>query len=240
MVNLRHGTSPEDNSVHVVQHKRRLSRWRDYGSCGADDPGDACPTCQGTGRIPRGQESQLVAVIPCSDRRLKPSHTKVYVCLSVAVCLLISTLVLFFLFPRSVTLSSALVESVLVIFTSGSVQLTITNSINVTNENFVSVHARDLDMQVLLCDTVVGRVTVPNVTKLSPRAQEQLTAAIPVTIKDPGLNAYCKSSAIRIHTVFLHLQLTLTVSCLGHTEQLSLDTFEYVDCGSNSTGPHRV
>ncbi|KAG7282960.1 hypothetical protein CRUP_028477 [Coryphaenoides rupestris] len=34
-----------------------------------------CPTCQGTGRIPRGQENQLVALIPYSDQRLRPSRT---------------------------------------------------------------------------------------------------------------------------------------------------------------------
>nr|AAH53198.1 Zgc:64013 protein [Danio rerio] len=34
-----------------------------------------CPTCQGTGRIPRNQENQLVALIPYSDQRLKPRRT---------------------------------------------------------------------------------------------------------------------------------------------------------------------
>ncbi|KAK2522313.1 Tmem106a [Columba livia] len=35
-----------------------------------------CPTCQGTGRIPREQERQLVALIPYGDQRLKPRRTK--------------------------------------------------------------------------------------------------------------------------------------------------------------------
>lgn len=32
----------------------------------------------------------------------------------------------------------------------------------------------------------------------------------------------------------------MNISYLSHTEQLSVDTFEYVDCGTNSTTPHPV
>lgn len=34
---------------------RRLSRWLDYGSINGEGQSDPCPTCQGTGRIPRGR-----------------------------------------------------------------------------------------------------------------------------------------------------------------------------------------
>ncbi|NXH14750.1 T106C protein, partial [Bucco capensis] len=61
-----------------------------------------CPTCQGTGSIPTEQVNELVALIPYSDQRLRPQRTKLYVLLSVLLCLLISGLVLFFLFPHSV------------------------------------------------------------------------------------------------------------------------------------------
>lgn len=33
-------------------------------------------------------------------------------------------------------------------------------------------------------------------------------------------------------------RMTMNVSYLSHTEQLSVDAFEYIDCGSNSTVPH--
>ncbi|XP_054662968.1 transmembrane protein 106C isoform X1 [Grus americana] len=61
-----------------------------------------CPTCQGTGCIPTEQVNELVALIPYSDQRLRPQRTKLYVLLSVLLCLLISGLVVFFLFPHSV------------------------------------------------------------------------------------------------------------------------------------------
>lgn len=35
--------------------KRRFSKWMDYGSVNGEGQSDPCPTCQGTGRIPRGR-----------------------------------------------------------------------------------------------------------------------------------------------------------------------------------------
>lgn len=57
MVSFGHGSSlQEDQNVLIDQSKdkRRLSKWREYGSTGGDSTGDTCPTCHGIGRIPRG------------------------------------------------------------------------------------------------------------------------------------------------------------------------------------------
>ncbi|XP_036428711.1 transmembrane protein 106A [Colossoma macropomum] len=218
--------------------KRRLSKWLDYGSINGEGQWDPCPTCQGTGRIPRGQEAQLVAVIPCSDQRLKPRHTKLYVCISVALCLLICSLILFFLFPRSVEVSPVTLQSSLIFFAPKNVDMIITNKLNLSNHNFVTIQVQDLDLQVLIYETVVGKTKTSNVTTVIPRSQKTLTVVTKITIDDPGLNNYCRSASIRIHTLFLHLQMTIKVSYLSHAEQLSTDTYEYIDCGANSTVPH--
>lgn len=242
MVSAGHGSSPqEDQDVLIGQSKdkRRSSRWRDYGSL-LDPSGDTCPTCQGIGRIPRGQETQLVAVIPCSDQRLKPRHTKLYVSISVVLCLLTCSLILFFLFPRSMTLSQVINKSVLVYFTPSTVEMKVTNVLNITNENFVGVQAHNMDLQALVWDTVVGKIKISNVTTVRPRSQKLITVEVPISIEDVGLNEYCKSSSFRIHTLFLHLQMTMQVFYLGHSEQLSIDTFQYIDCGTNSTVPHKT
>lgn len=66
--------------------------------------GSTCPTCQGTGKIPRGQEDELVALIPYNDDRLK-SHkcrTCCYVSLVLAFLLITGGLLTAFLFPRDV------------------------------------------------------------------------------------------------------------------------------------------
>lgn len=36
------------------------------------------------------------------------------------------------------------------------------------------------------------------------------------------------------------LRMTMNVSYLSHMEQLTVNAFEYIDCGSNSTTPHPV
>ncbi|KAJ8254602.1 hypothetical protein COCON_G00212140 [Conger conger] len=165
-------------------------------------------------------------------------YRKLYVSLSVVLCILVCALILFFLFPRSVLLSPVAVKSVYVFFTPSTVEMTITNVINITNNNFAVVQATDLSIQVLFYDTVLGTASISNVTTIQPRSVEAYTYAIPIQMTDEGLNSYCKSTAIRIHTLFLHLQMTMKVFYLSHSEQLSLDTFEYIDCGTNTTVPH--
>lgn len=219
---------------------KTLKQFPPYGSMNGNSTADTCPTCRGTGRIPRGQADQLVAVIPCNDVRLKPRRTKLYVCVSMVVCLLLSCLILFFLFPRSVTLTPVSVLSVMVYFTPDTVEMEVTNLINITNENFVPVQIVAFNIQGLIADVVVGKTKISNMTGIQSRSQKSYTVKIGLPIEDEGLNTYCKSSTINIHTLFLELQMTMNISYLSHTEQLSLDTFEYIDCGTNTTTPHPV
>lgn len=224
-----------------MEKAKTLKHFPSYGAMnGNGHSADTCPTCRGTGRIPRGQEDQLVAVIPCNDIRLKPRRTKLYVCVSMAMCLFLCCLILFFLFPRSVTLTPVSVLSVMVYFTPDAVEMEVTNLINITNENFVPVQIVDFNVQGLVSEIVVGKTKISNMTALQPRSQKSYTIKIDLPITDKGLNSYCKSTSIKIHTLFLELQMTMNISYLSHTEQLSLDTFEYIDCGTNSTIPHPV
>lgn len=45
---------------------------------------------------------------------------------------------------------------------------------------------------------------------------------------------------LKVYSPFSVLRMTMNISYLSHVEQVSLDTFEYVDCGRNSTIPHPV
>ncbi|XP_063044559.1 transmembrane protein 106A [Engraulis encrasicolus] len=197
-----------------------------------------CPTCQGTGRIPRGQENQLVAVIPCSDQRLKPRHTKLYVALSVGVCLVFSVLVLFFLFPRSVSLSDMGIQSSSVVFSDKAVNITVYNTLNITNDNYVMVEGSAFSAQVFYGDTVVGKLSSPaDITTFRPRSKKQYPFQVKISVTDAGLVDYCRATST-VHILFFRLQLSMTVYYMAHYEQLSLETFEYLDCGANSTVPH--
>ncbi|XP_076008305.1 transmembrane protein 106A [Genypterus blacodes] len=222
----------------VTKVKSSMGSPPQYGATSAN--GETCPTCRGTGRIPRGQEDQLVAVIPCNDVRLKPRRTKLYMCISAVLSVCLCFLILFFLFPRSVTLTPVSVLSVMVYFGPDSVEMEVTNLINVTNRNFVPVQISDFNIQGLVADIVIGKSRISNMTGISYRSQKSYTFEINLFIYDKGLNAYCQSTTIKIHTLFLELQMTMNISYLSHTEQITVNTFEYVDCGNNSTIPHPV
>ncbi|KAF6720656.1 Transmembrane protein 106B [Oryzias melastigma] len=232
-----HSGEPVEDQVLVKEAERKkiLVRFPPYGG-----DGDTCPTCRGTGRIPRGQEEQLVAVIPCNDVRLKPRHTKLYVLLAMALCLFVCCLILFFLFPRSVSLTPLSVQSVMVYFTPDNISMDVTNLIKISNENYVPVQVVQFNMQGLVSKTVMGKTSMTNMTSIQPRSQRSDVIKLNLLITDKGLNNYCKSSAIKIHTLFVELQMTMNISYLSHMEQLSVDTFEYIDCGTNSTVPHPV
>ncbi|XP_013888249.1 transmembrane protein 106A [Austrofundulus limnaeus] len=234
-----HSSAAEDPALTKKKENAKLFKhFPAYGSSEGSSASDTCPTCQGTGRVPRAQENQLVAVIPCNDVRLKPRRTKLYVLISMAVCILICCLVLYFLFPRSVTLTPVSVLSVMVYFYPDEVKLEVNNLINITNENFVPVQISDFTMQGLIMKTVVGNTKVTNMTTIRSRAQQSYTVEIDLDIKDTGLNTYCKSTSAKIHTLFLQLQMTMNISYLSHTEQITRETFAYLDCGNNSTTPH--
>ncbi|XP_034050545.1 transmembrane protein 106A [Thalassophryne amazonica] len=210
-----------------------------YGTVSRNS-GGTCPTCRGTGQIPTGQEDQLVAVIPCNDLRLKPSRTKWHVCVSVTVCVFVCCLILFFLFPRSVTLTPVSVLSVMVYLNPDTVDMEVTNLIKIQNQNYVSVHTVEFDIQGLVYNTVVGKTKIYNMSSIQPRSENLYTIKTDLSITDVGINAFCKSTTIKIHTLFLELQMTLNIFHLSHTEQISLNSFEYIDCGRNSTIPHPV
>ncbi|CAN9508753.1 unnamed protein product [Ophioblennius macclurei] len=219
-----------------TETSRAFRSFPPYGSAG----GDTCPTCRGSGRIPRGHEDKLVAVIPCNDVRLKPRRTKLYVCVSMMLCLLLCCTILFFFFPRSVSLAPQSVLSVQVFFSPDAVQLEVTNCLDITNQNFVPVHIQEFNVQSLIANNIVGKTKICNMSAIQSRSSKSYIVQSDLLIKDKGLISYCKSGSIKIHTLFLQLQMTMNISYLAHSEQLSLETFEYIDCGSNSTAPHPI
>ncbi|KAM8967569.1 transmembrane protein 106B [Pelodytes ibericus] len=198
-----------------------------------------CATCQGTGRIPRGRENQLVALIPYSDQRLRPRRTKLYVMVSVIVCLLLSGLAVFFLFPRSVDIEYIGVKSVFVSYDeSGSlVYLNVTNTLNITNNNFYSIEVDSITGQVQYFKTVIGKAKLNNITRIGPLDMKQIDYTVPTKIgkEFDYMYTYCTLPSIKVHNIVVNMQVTVTISYLGHPEQLSQEDYQYVDCGGNVT-----
>ncbi|XP_029973916.1 transmembrane protein 106C-like [Salarias fasciatus] len=198
-----------------------------------------CPTCQGTGRIPSGQVNELVALIPYSDQRLQPQRTKLYVVLSVVLCLLASSLVAFFLFPRAVVVVDDGVRSVTVRFDRSNkrVQMNMTSVINFTNPNFFSVLVDSVTCQVLYMKTVVGARQLDNVTSILPLGQRQVNYTVSVEIGSsaPYVYEFCTMPSIKVHNIVVFMQTSVKTSYMVRTSQNSLEAYRYIDCGSNST-----
>ncbi|XP_062321315.1 transmembrane protein 106Ba [Osmerus eperlanus] len=201
-----------------------------------------CPTCQGTGRIPRGQENQLVALIPYSDQRLRPRRTKLYVSVSVSVCLLLSGLAVFFLFPRSIDVSYVGVKSAFVSYDQDRriVYLNITNTLNITNNNYYAVSLTNITAQVQFSKTVIGKAKISNVTTIIPLDQKQIDYMVPTIIADEMsyMFDYCTLQTIKVHNIVVMMQVTVTTTYFGHAEQVSQEMYQYVDCGGNTTSLH--
>uniref|UniRef100_A0A8D1RGI0 Transmembrane protein 106B n=1 Tax=Sus scrofa TaxID=9823 RepID=A0A8D1RGI0_PIG len=191
-----------------------------------------CPTCQGTGRIPR-------ALIPYSDQRLRPRRTKLYVMASVFVCLLLSGLAVFFLFPRSIDVKYIGVKSAYVSYDvqKRTIYLNITNTLNITNNNYYSVEVENIIAQVQFSKTVIGKARLNNITKIGPLDMKQIDYTVPTVIAEEMSYMYdfCTLISIKVHNIVLMMQVTVTTTYFGHSEQISQERYQYVDCGRNTT-----
>ncbi|NXH99377.1 T106C protein, partial [Pachycephala philippinensis] len=200
-----------------------------------------CPTCQGTGRIPREQVNELVALIPYSDQRLRPQRTKLYVLLSVLLCLLLSGLGVFFLFPHSVLVDDDGIKVVQVWFDreNSAVLLAITATLRIRNSNFYSVAVSSLSSQVQYMNTVVGSQQLTNVSSIQPLRDELVNFTVKAELGGSLSYVYffCTLPKVKVHNIVILMRTSVKLSYIGHSTQSSLETFHYLDCSSNSTAP---
>ncbi|XP_055431759.1 transmembrane protein 106A isoform X1 [Bubalus kerabau] len=197
-----------------------------------------CPTCQGSGEIPRELEKQLVALIPYGDQRLKPRHTKLSVFLAVSICLVTSSLIVFFLFPRTIAVQPVGLNSSTVATDVANVYLNITSILNISNNNYCPITVTQLTVEVLHLSFVVGQVSHSLLLHIGPLASEQMFYAVTNTIRDENTYKICTWLEIKVHHVLLHIQGTLTYSYLSRSEQLVFQSYEYVECRGNTSVPH--
>ncbi|KAJ7416826.1 transmembrane protein 106C [Pitangus sulphuratus] len=200
-----------------------------------------CPTCQGTGCIPTEQVNELVALIPYSDQRLRPQRTKLYVLLSVLLCLLVCGLVVFFLFPHSVLVEDEGIKVVQVWFDhkNSVVLLAITATLRIRNSNFYSVAVASLSSQVQYMNTVVGTQQVTNVSSILPLSDKLVNFTVKAELGGPFSYVYffCTYPKVKVHNVVIFMRTSVKFSYVGHTSQSSVERYRYVDCSSNSTHP---
>ncbi|XP_065718240.1 transmembrane protein 106C [Patagioenas fasciata] len=198
-----------------------------------------CPTCQGTGCIPTEQVNELVALIPYSDQRLRPQRTKLYVLLSVLLCLLVSGLVVFFLFPHSVLVDDDGIKVVQVWFDKKNsvVILAITATLRIKNSNFYSVTVTSLTSQVQYMNTVVGTQQISSVSSIQPLSDKLVNFTVKAELGGPFsyLYFFCTFPKVKVHNIVIFMRTSVKLSYIGHATQSSLERYHYVDCSTNST-----
>ncbi|NXF13218.1 T106C protein, partial [Smithornis capensis] len=238
----RHSKEPEDAQDDFLESQDRvedIAKFPYVEFTGQDSI--TCPTCQGTGCIPTEQVNELVALIPYSDQRLRPQRTKLYVLLSVLLCLLISGLVVFFLFPHSVLVDDDGVKVVQVWFDQKNsvVLLAITATLRIRNSNFYSVTVSSLTSQVQYMNTVVGTQQVTNVSSIPPLSDKLVNFTVKAELGGPFSYVYffCTIPKVKVHNIVIFMRTSVKLSYIGHTTQSSLERYQYLDCSSNSTQP---
>lgn len=232
---------PDTDSLDGLDRREDIAQFPYVEFTGRDSI--TCPSCQGTGRIPSEQVNELVALIPYSDQRLRPQRTKLYVVLSVVLCLLASGLGAFFLFPRSVIVVFDGVHSVTVHFdqTEQRVLMKLTSTLNFSNPNFFSVLVQSLSCQVLYMKTVVGTSQMDNVTTILPlsKAQVNYTVNVEIGSSAPYVYTFCTMPKVKVHNIVVFMQTSVKSSNMVRTSQNNLESYPYIDCGANGTFPYR-
>ncbi|KAI1897050.1 hypothetical protein AGOR_G00079120 [Albula goreensis] len=181
---------------------------------------------------PSGQVNELVALIPYSDQRLQPQRTKLYVVLSVVLCLLASSLVAFFMFPRSVLVEDDGIRTVTVRFDRNNSKVLINMTVL-----FPSALVDSVSCQVLYMKTVIGTQQLDNVISIQPLSQRQMNFTVSMEISGSlsYVYAFCTMASIKVHNIVVFMQTSVKTSYMVRTAQNTLEAYRYIDCGSNST-----
>lgn len=144
--------------------------------------GSTCPTCKGAGRIPKGQEDELVALIPYNDKRLKPRRTCLYVSLMALLLILTGGVLTAFLYPRLVLVqvvssTNATIsgnDSYWIIENNQTYDMTleIETIVKVKNSNFYPVTVSVMNVSLAFYENEVGLKSYPTFTVKSRSSQQ--------------------------------------------------------------------
>ncbi|CAG5122862.1 unnamed protein product [Candidula unifasciata] len=197
-----------------------------------------CPSCRGLGRVPKELENQLVALIPMKDGRLKPRRTVLYVIIAVTLCVLIGGLLIFFLMPRDITISSnrpfLQPRSIDINVTAKYANFNVTNLYNVSNSNFFPVKITGVLMKSLYGNAVIAQSWAYKTNPLEIPARSERELFVPMNFELKGehgsLVSHCVSSWSWIHNLPILFEVTANYTYMGHLEQATLTTFQIVSC----------
>ncbi|GMT26977.1 hypothetical protein PFISCL1PPCAC_18274 [Pristionchus fissidentatus] len=213
-----------------------------------------CPSCKGTGRIPKEMEETLVALIPVNDDRLKPKHTWRWVVVVVLACLLIASGVIFMLVPRAVELHSdrKSIDKVHVFSTQEKppqLEFWFMNYVNISNANYYAIQVQNTTASVISkfqpwSKEIIGSGGNGSTISVSPLNDGRMTAlGFNNTVKLVDYVAeYCTASFSRLTSLYVNMQFDVVVTLMyfNHREQISLSAVQQVCCipSGNCTSPN--
>ncbi|CAH8504388.1 unnamed protein product [Dicrocoelium dendriticum] len=200
-----------------------------------------CPTCRGTGNLPKDSVAEYVALIPLSDSRLRPRRTWLKIAAAVALCLTVFTLLLTFLFPRAIRLSSTepkvYPSSSMIDDNLGTVDLDLTATVNLTNPNFVPVSVTEVLVSSKYHLLVLNEFTYrPNVT-VSPRSTQAIDVPMRLhfTNQQSFIAIICKMPSPYIHEIYISFSFQMKCSLLWQPVEATINTMQLVNCYPTNT-----
>lgn len=198
--------------------------------------GGTCPTCHGTGRIPRGQDDELVALIPYSDKRLKPRRRYcVYLSILLVVLLVCGSILLAFMFPRSASISLVAMntskEWVPYTNVSEVINITMQTYIHIHNSNFFTMDVQWLGVSLYNSNSKVGEYRHKSVT-ISPR--QDTVAVVNQNATFTGALAeevwtICSSKSWS-HCLSMLAEAEMHYTVLSHTAEAVTSKYFIVSC----------
>eukprot|EP00123_Amoebidium_parasiticum_P021069 comp6104_c0_seq1/m.1938 comp6104_c0_seq1/g.1938 ORF comp6104_c0_seq1/g.1938 comp6104_c0_seq1/m.1938 type:complete len:212 (-) comp6104_c0_seq1:21-656(-) len=194
-----------------------------------------CPHCRGHGRIKKpSQTSELTSLIPTSDRRLKPRRTKLWAALSVTFTAMVIALFVFFLYPRSVKIDFGPLETLSVSIDDLPLNITIKQTIFITNSNYVAVTISPLSMSVYFYTLLTA---VANVTELLVPSRSRAEVAFIIDVGHNITGEYvsrvrrnCQEPTSEPKEINMEFQVAGMAQFLSQEHNLIIDDIVYLNC----------
>uniref|UniRef100_A0A0K0EYS0 Transmembrane protein 106A (inferred by orthology to a human protein) n=1 Tax=Strongyloides venezuelensis TaxID=75913 RepID=A0A0K0EYS0_STRVS len=200
-----------------------------------------CPSCNGSGRIPKEMEETLVALIPVNDARLKPKRTCIWVSIGIGICLLLASAAIFMLVPRPITLTSLKHPIETVNISSkreDQIDFHFLNSINITNANYFAVKVSNITSNIInkfqpWSSDIIGSGLNSTTRTIMPLSYTGNTLWFNNSVSLKGYVAqYCQSNIAQLTPLYVTMQfdVSVIVEYLQHLETVSLSTTQSVCC----------
>uniref|UniRef100_A0A158PCA5 SH2 domain-containing protein n=1 Tax=Angiostrongylus cantonensis TaxID=6313 RepID=A0A158PCA5_ANGCA len=202
-----------------------------------------CPSCKGTGRIPKEMEETLVALIPLNDDRLKPKRTWFWVLIGISICFLIASGVIFMLVPRAVDLHSNKPAINIIHVTEHTIlppriRFHFMNYLNISNANYYIVQVVNTSATIVSkfqpwSNEEIGSGLNTSVVSVAPLSTDRnlLMFNNSVTLTDV-VAEYCQAPFSRVTSLYVNMQFDIVVTLVyfNHYEKVSLLTNQQVCC----------